>query len=110
MWAGAVPTVIRGISILSDILVLIITWMESAHTWRTSLQIEAQSRPTLLTLFLRNGMFIFLLSERKLTYLRYPVFYVSMLSQVYLSHRINKYLKRSVYVEHRVPGVGCDHS
>lgn len=110
MLAGAVPTVIRGVSILSDILVLIITWMESAHIWRMSLQIEAQSRPKLLTLFLRNGKCMFLLSERKLTCLRYPIFCVSMLSQVYLPHHANKYVKHSVYIEHRVLGVGCDHS
>lgn len=79
----AVSVLTRAIAILSDLLVLIIIWMKSADAWRTNLRIEVQSRPRLLTLFVRDG-------ESKsysrqvsgsLYVSRYFVFHVSMLSE-----------------------------
>lgn len=77
--AGVVPILTRAMAILSDLLVLIITWMKTGDAWRMSRQLPKRSRPKLLPLVVRNGEFrlIFVLNERKLTYFRYPVFRVS---------------------------------
>lgn len=80
----AVPILTRTIAIVSDILVLIVTWMKTAHAWRTNLPSAVRSRLTLSELLLRDGEFTFLRREQKLTCLRYRVFCVSMFSEVYL--------------------------
>lgn len=82
--AVIVPVLTRAFAILSDLLVLIVTWMKTAHAWKTSLPSAARSRLKLSTLLLRDGEFIFALNERNLTYLRYSVFCVSMFSEVHL--------------------------
>lgn len=108
--AGTVPVLTRAIAISSDALVLIITWMKSARAWKTSLQMATHSRPKLLTLLVRDGEFLFVLSELKLTCLtRYSVFCVSMLSKVYHLRPADQRRKHSVCIEYRDLAVGCDH-
>lgn len=54
--AGAVSILARAVAILSDLLVLIMTWMKSA-LWRTGLPPAVRSRLKLSTLLLRDGEF-----------------------------------------------------
>lgn len=84
--------------------------MKSAHAWKTSLRIEAQSRPKLLTLLVRDGEFLFVLSEQNLTCLtRYYVFCVSMLSEVHHLRYADQRRKHYICIEYRNLAVGCDY-
>lgn len=96
---GVVPVLTRAIAILSDLLVLVITWVKSADSWRKSLHIEAESRPKLLTLLIRDGKFTFMLSEQKLTRLRYSVLCVRIFSEAYLPRLANSCFKHSIGIE-----------
>lgn len=52
---GAVPILARATAIVSDLFMLIITWMNTAYAWRTSLPSAMRSRLKLSTLLLRDG-------------------------------------------------------
>lgn len=81
---GIVSVLTRAIAIVSELLILIITWMKTAHAWRTGLPPGVRSRLKLSILLLRDGEFVFLLGEQKLTGPRYAVFCVSIFSEVRL--------------------------
>ena len=50
-----VPAITRGIAILTDIMVLAITWSNTADVWKMSRELGDRFRPTLSVLILRDG-------------------------------------------------------
>ncbi|TCD61338.1 hypothetical protein EIP91_008581 [Steccherinum ochraceum] len=56
---GVLPLITFGIGISGDLLVLAITWLKTADTWRASAK-AGQVRPALTTLLLRDGTTYFL--------------------------------------------------
>lgn len=106
--AGAVPVLTRAVAILSDLLVLVITWMKTADTWKNLG--SASFKPKLSTLLIRDGESTYVLGEQTLTCLRYSILCVSILFEVCFSHSADEWVKYIVCVESCELVVECNWS
>lgn len=52
------PIIARSLAIAGDMLVLILTWMKTASTWKASL--DWDTKPSLTTLLVRDGKLLIL--------------------------------------------------